>query len=256
MERWRTPSTVGASAGRTVLGVRDVNSRADITPVVKPASYDPRLVCAVVLGGDVDCRQSTLASALGHGTTARYPRRGRLTRLGPPKRTSRLSGDSLEDQPTEDTPPPSQDPALSQNPPSLSTITSNDAPEEELPLPQRRRPTSISIHGQYTPPASQSTPPARLDERQLSTPEYQEVPVRRVSGNSSVVSSSSTGSRSSASRSLGRSSLRNLIASTSQHSAQGDKGIDVALETVQKGIEALSASQSRVANVIPPPFEF
>jgi hypothetical protein len=187
---------------------------------------------------------------LGHGTTARYPRRGRLTRLGPPKRTSRLSGDSIEDQPAENTPPPSQDPAPSQNPPSLSTITSNDAPDDE-PQPQRRRPTSISIHGQYTPPASQSTPPAKMDERQLSTPEYQEALARRVSGSSSVVSTSSTGSRSSASRSLGRSSLRNLIASTSQHSAQGDKEIDVALETVQKGIEALSASQSRVAKVAP-----
>jgi hypothetical protein len=39
VERWRTPSTtIGASAGRTVLGARDMNSRADITPVVKPAS--------------------------------------------------------------------------------------------------------------------------------------------------------------------------------------------------------------------------
>src|SRR5271154_2289444 len=46
-----------------------------------------------------------VASTLGHSTT-RYPRRGRLTRLGPPKRTSRLSSDSMETPSEGDTPPP------------------------------------------------------------------------------------------------------------------------------------------------------
>ena len=42
VDRWRTPVTIGAAAGRTVLGARDLNSRNENTPAVKPASsYSP-----------------------------------------------------------------------------------------------------------------------------------------------------------------------------------------------------------------------
>jgi hypothetical protein len=212
--------------------------------------------------GGLCSRQSSTASTLGHSTTTRYPRRGRITRLGPPKRTSRLSGDSLEEPSEVDTPPDSQKPVSS----VLRPIPSNGTVDD----PPRTRPTSFSVHGQYTPPASQSTPPVYEkpmkgesplgDIRQLSTPEGQDALARRVSGSSSsVVSVGSMGSNvTSASRSLGRSGLRNLIASTSQYPTQQQQqqkqSIDVALETVQKGIEALSArrqddSQSRIVKV-------
>ena len=197
---------------------------------------------------------------MGHSTTTRYPRRGRLTRLGPPKRTSRLSGDSLEEPASEvDTPPTDSQRPVS----ALSSILSmNDTQDDNAPEPRpAQRPTSLSVHGQYTPPASQSTPLAFekpnsspvLDERQLSTPEYRDPLVRRVTGTSPSVSSSSTGSKggSTAPRSFGRSSLRALIASTS---ASQKQPIDVALVTVQKGIEALTVrrqdeSQPRLAKV-------
>jgi hypothetical protein len=40
LDRWRTPVTIGAQAGRTILGQRDMNSKIiENTPVVK--SYSP-----------------------------------------------------------------------------------------------------------------------------------------------------------------------------------------------------------------------
>jgi hypothetical protein len=36
-DRWRTPVTIGAAAGRTVLGQRDMNIKNENTPSVKPA---------------------------------------------------------------------------------------------------------------------------------------------------------------------------------------------------------------------------
>jgi len=42
VDRWRTPVTIGATAGRTILGARDLNSRNENTPGVKLASsYRP-----------------------------------------------------------------------------------------------------------------------------------------------------------------------------------------------------------------------
>lgn len=41
LDRWRTPVTVGAQAGRTILGQRDMNSKIiENTPAVK--SYSPQ----------------------------------------------------------------------------------------------------------------------------------------------------------------------------------------------------------------------
>ena len=219
-----------------------------------------------------------------HGST-RYPRRGRLTRLGPAKRTSRLSSDSLETPSESDTPPAAE----TKNEISpLSTIPStgtgvdstvNKGEQEpkglkgliQLQHQQLSSVGSVNVNGQFTPPASQSTPPLRQSYRD-QTPEIQQhdqnlrdpsprnvtpgmpqLGDRRISSgssSSSSVSSSSSGSREgSASKSLGRSSLRNLLASTSS-----PKNIDPALEGVQKGLEALAIKRDEVQSkvCIPP----
>lgn len=116
----------------------------------------------------------------------------------------------------------------------------------------------LNTDGQYTPPASQSpprprypkttsqdqyireqTPPNNYD-REATTPVQRDAsprgtPAESSSRRVSLSSSSLSGSTrvSSASRSLGRSGLRHLLASS-------QPPIDVAIEGVQKGLEALT----------------
>jgi hypothetical protein len=194
-------------------------------------------------------------STLGH-STARYPRRGRLTRLGPPKRTSRLSSDSLETPSEMETPPEAPSASV------LSAIPSSGTEEVKGLrglIQLKHQHAVLNASGQYTPPASQS-PPASQYPRTASPDQYIREPTppavhdreatppvqrdasprgtpngslsRRVSSTSSSLSGSTRVS--SASRSLGRSSLRHLLASTSQ------PPIDVAIEGVHKGLEALT----------------
>lgn len=154
-----------------------------------------------------------------------------------------------------DTPPESEVKSES----LLSVIPSSGTEEVGLRGIIQKHHAVLNVNGQYTPPASQSPPrvsqyPSRSPEQYMrdpspaavyhreETPPAREISPRITPKESNVrrVSSSSTSSSSgstrvtSASKSLGRSSLRNLIASTSQ------KPIDVALEDVQKGLEALN----------------
>lgn len=123
----------------------------------------------------------------------------------------------------------------------------------------------VNGYGEYTPPASQPspapaifrtpyvremTPPVGVRESTPQDQERRESPLdyrrespvadvgeyagRRVSSSSTV--SSNTSTRVSSTRSIGRSSLRNLLASTSP---QPQPPIDIALEGVQRGLEAL-----------------
>lgn len=207
------------------------------------------------------------ASTLGHSASTRYPRRGRLTRLGPPKRTSRLSSDSMENPSEIDTPPEAENPVS-----FLSTIPSSGTDEVKgLRALLHHQHHAIS-NGQYTPPASQTPPPSQISQdirlspetyvreqrpssyhRETTPPVVREASPRntpnderrRVSSSSTSSSSGSTRT-SSASRTLGRSSLRNLLASTAQVKQQ--QPIDVALETVQKGLEALSVRKQDDSN--------
>ena len=259
---------MGAHTGRTVLGVRDLNSgfirsvsamsfassvEEKSTPGWKSSSY---VSCIAGFDG-----RQPVASTLGHSTT-RYPRRGRLTRLGPPKRTSRLSSDSMETPSEGNTPPAGIDePDLS----ILSTIPSSGTEDikglKGLLKFQQQQGAVVNEHGEYTPPTSQPSPPLRRYEREVtpvqthqestqpeekrSTPRDKrqsprlaggtpnENVGRRVSSSSTVSSNNST--RVQSTRSLGRSSLRNLLTSTSPH-----RSIDVALEGVQRGLEALT----------------
>lgn len=213
-----------------------------------------------------------------HGST-RYPRRGRLTRLGPAKRTSRLSSDSLETPSESDTPPPA---AESKNISILSTIPSTGADEYgsgmeaqkgEEPkglkglIQLQHQQFSVNVNGQFTPPASQSTPPLRQQYREQTsaaeeredvgreqqsvrersaTPGMPPLGERRTSSGSSSSSNASTVSREgSVSKSLGRSSLRNLLASTSPQI------VDPALEGVQKGLEALAIKTEEAQSKVP-----
>jgi hypothetical protein len=46
LDRWRTPVTIGAQAGRTILGQRDMNSKIiENTSAVKSYSYPSLLIC-------------------------------------------------------------------------------------------------------------------------------------------------------------------------------------------------------------------
>jgi len=128
----------------------------------------------------------------------------------------------------------------------------------------------VNGHGEYTPPASQPSPPqlsqtpsARemtppaivrksTPQERRESPSYRrgspvvvpdmpnEFVGRRVSSSSTV--SSNTSTRVSSTRSIGRSSLRNLLASTSPPPPQQQRPapIDIALEGVQRGLEALN----------------
>src|SRR5271169_1112827 len=94
------------------------------------------------------------ASTLGHSASTRYPRRGRLTRLGPPKRTSRLSSDSMETPSESDTPPEADVKSVS----LLTTIPSSGTEEVGLRGIIQKHHAVLNVNGQYTPPASQSPP--------------------------------------------------------------------------------------------------
>ena len=221
----------------------------------------------------IDARggRQPVASTLGHSTT-RYPRRGRLTKLGPPKRTSRLSSDSMETPSEGETPPHAGDEKRDVS--MLSAIPSSGTEEVKglkglikLQQSQGQGGAVMNGYGEYTPPASQPSPPSsRLQYAREMTPpsgvrestpqeqERRESPVyrrttspvvitdtpnefagRRVLSSSTV--SSNTSTRVSSTRSIGRSSLRNLLASTSPQQPQP---IDIALEGVQRGLEALN----------------
>lgn len=156
-----------------------------------------------------------------------------------------------------DTPPPEARPVT-----VLSTIPSSGTEEVKglrglIQLQHQH--AALNVNGQYTPPASQSTPPSAQYPRNPPEEVYQREPSpylrettppiihrdpsprvvtpqslhgsigRRVSSESS-----SSSSISSHSKSLGRSSLRHLLASTSP------QAMDIALEGVQKGLEALN----------------
>lgn len=179
--------------------------------------------------------------------------------MGPPKRASRLSSDSLETPSESDIPPNHPERPVS----VLSTIPSSGTDEVKGLrglIQLQHQVASLNLNGQYTPPASQSTPPPSHSaqanligagyERER-TPSVEREPSPRVNVNmtphesyrrtssSSSSGSSSTTSGSSASRSVGRSSLRNLIASTTPGQGMAD-----ALEGVQKGLEALNARKN------------
>ena len=184
--------------------------------------------------------------------------------MGPPKRASRLSSDSLETRSESDTPPNHPEQPVS----VLSTIPSSGTEQVKGLrglIQLQHQVASLNLNGQYTPPASQSTPPPSHSaqanligagyerERTPSVGDREPSPrvnvnmtphesYRRSSSSSSSSSSSgssSTTSGSSALRSIGRSSLRNLIASTTPGQGMAD-----ALEGVQKGLEALNAKKS------------
>ena len=274
VDRWKTPVTIGAAVGRTILGQRDVNSgfvrsasvmaithKTDTPDIKLSSSYDSFHRFA-------DGRQPA-PSTLSH-STSRYPRRGRLSKLGPPKRTTRLSSDSMDDPSEVDTPPEAPKSAS-----LLSTIQSTGTEEVKVlrGLIQLEHHNAIlNVNGQYTPPPSQSSPPINekerispeqqlrektLAEREQTPPVHQDTSMkgtphssydktsRRVS---SSTSSSESTRVSSASKSFGRSSLRNLIASTSP------KPLDVALEGVQKGLEALTIRKTEEAQTKPVSF--
>ena len=227
------------------------------------------------MNGADDCGRQPAQTT--HGST-RYPRRGRLTRLGPAKRTSRLSSDSLETPSESDTPPPAGE---SKNVSILSTIpstgneqagasveTENEEPKGLKGLIQlQHQQFSVNVNGQFTPPASQSTPPLRQQFREQTpqeeqgegvessaratsaTPGIHQVGERRISSGSSG-SSSASSSASSGAKSLGRSSLRSLLASMSPQI------VDPALEGVQKGLEALALKSQEAQSKVPLRFPF
>ena len=117
--------------------------------------------------------------------------------------------------------------------------------------------TSLNINGQYTPPASQSTPPIQSHippesvrvsgsvVREMTPPVREPSPLTPSSHDghrmtSSSPTSAASSKTSSASKSLGRSSLRQLLTSTTP------RALDVNIEGVQKGLEALSLRNSHV----------
>jgi len=289
-DRWKTPVTMGPSVGRSVLANRDINSftrsqsmnetpSLKQTPAVLSSSYSPSL-CPAPLQWHYKAMLmlGSQPAPTTHGST-RYPRRGRLTRLGPAKRTSRLSSDSLETPSESDTPPAAEIKSVSLLSTIPSTGTGTNDPENGIEtrkqepkglkglIELQHQQFSINVNGQFTPPASQSTPPSRQVFREQSpaeevngqegygretsprersaTPGMPRLGERRTSSGSSSSSNGSSVSREgSAPRSLGRSSLRNLLASTSPQI------IDPALEGVQKGLEALAVKREEAQSKV------
>ena len=179
-----------------------------------------------------------------------------MTRLGPPKRASRLSSDSLETPSESDTPPNPDHPVS-----LLSTIPSSGTEEVKGLrglIQLQHQVGSLNLNGQYTPPASQTTPPSAQPRVPVgydreATPIGERDPSPRVTPHesfrrtSSSSSTSSTSREGSVSRSLGRSSLRHLLATTTPAREMAD-----AIEGVQKGLEALNARKVERDDEIPP----